>query len=158
MRTLCKSLFTLSIVAAPLFSGALVLQVADPAANPEAHAQHAVLVARITACKSPERTALTATAEGVIDGARRTIPLKVIPLSTSGTFAIMREWPERGTWAIKIIATNPEYKDYATSVLVPFENNFLRWAGTKHYFHEPTRAEIAAVLSGESGGPRASLN
>jgi hypothetical protein len=158
MRTLCKSLLALSIVAAPLFSGALVLQVGDPAANSEAHMKHAVLVAKITACKSPERIAVTAVAEGIADGALRSIPLKVIQLSTPGTFAVMREWPERGTWAVKIIATNPDYKNYAASVLVPFDKNSLRWAGIKHYLREPTNAEIAAVLGGELGSAGTSLN
>ena len=78
-------------------------------------AKHAVLVARISAGHSPERTTVTATAEGVVNGIRKTIPLKVIPLSTAGTFAVTREWPEEGTWAVKMIATNPDYKDYATA-------------------------------------------
>jgi hypothetical protein len=119
---------------------------------------NAVLVARITACKSPEAVALTAAAEGVTDGARKSIPLKVIPLSKPGTFAITRAWPDRGNWAVKLLATNPDYKNYSASVLVPFEGNSLQWAGIKHYFREPTNAEMAAVLSGESNNPRMSLH
>ena len=146
MKRLLKPLFALSILAAPLFAGALLLQIADPAANQEALGKHAVLVARITACHSPEKTVVTGTAEGVLNGMRKTIPLKVISLSTAGTFAVTREWPEEGVWAVKLIATNPDYKDYATSVIVPTRKGSVEWAAVKHYFHAPTEAEVSISL------------
>jgi hypothetical protein len=146
MRIFWKTLIALSI-AAPIFAGALVLEIGNPANNPEAKAKHAVLVARITACHSPEKTAIAATAEGLVDGSRRSIPLKIVPLSSPGTFAVPREWPERGVWAVKMIATNPEYKNYATGVLVPVEKDSFRWAEVKHYFHAPSAGEVDAVLS-----------
>lgn len=135
------------MLAAPLFGGALVLDIGNPSANPEAIAKHAVLVARMTACTSPEKTIVTASAEGIVDGMRKSIPLKIVPLSTAGTYAITREWPVEGSWAVRIIATNPDYKDYAASVVVPLENGALQWAGVKHYYRTPpAEAEIAAVL------------
>jgi hypothetical protein len=147
MQTLWKSLFALSILAAPLFSGALLLEVGSPAANPEALAKNAVLVARITACHSPERTTVTATAEGLVNGLRRSIPLKVVSLSTPGTFAVAREWPEQGAWAVKMVATNPDYKDYATSVIVPVKKNMVQLAAVKQYFHAATSGEVSATLN-----------
>lgn len=147
MRTLWKPLFVLSMLAVPLFAGALVLSIGNPSANPEAAARHAVLVARITACHSPEKTTVTATAEGIVNGVRRSVPLKVIPLSTAGTFAVARAWPEQGTWAVKMIATNPDYKDYATSVVVPIDKNSAQLGSVKHYFHTPTDAEVAMSLN-----------
>lgn len=147
MKTFWKPMFAFCILAAPLFAGALLLQVGNPAANPEALEKHAVLVARITACHSPEKTTVTATAEGMINGVRQTIPLKVVPLSTAGTFAVTHEWPDQGTWAVKMIATNPDYKDYATSVVVPIEKNSGQFEAVKHYFHAPTEAELALSLN-----------
>ncbi|HEX4228690.1 MAG TPA: hypothetical protein VHZ07_08470 [Bryobacteraceae bacterium] len=147
MRTYWKSAFAVCTLAAPLFAGALLLQVGNPAANPEALEKHAVLVARTTACHSPERTTVTATAEGVVNGVRKTIPLKVIPLSTAGTFAVTREWPNQGTWAVKMIATNPDYKDYATAVVVPIERDLGQLGAVKHYFHAPTEAEVSSSLN-----------
>jgi hypothetical protein len=147
MWRLLKPLFTFSILATPLLAGALVLQVGDPAANQEALARHAVLVARVTACHSPEKTAVVATAEGVLNGTRKTVPLKVIPLSTAGAFAVTRQWPEEGVWAVKMIATNPDYKDYATGVIVPLHNNTVQWAAVKHYFHAPTESEVSNSLN-----------
>lgn len=147
MRSLWKSLLALSILAAPLLAGALRLEVGKPAANQEALAQHAVLVAWTTACHSPEKTTLTATAEGVVNGVRKSIPLKVLSLSAPGTFAVTREWPNEGTWAIKIVATNPEYKDYATSAVVPIQNNAAQLEAAKRYYHAPTENELALSIN-----------
>jgi hypothetical protein len=147
MKSLWKPLFVLCTMAAPLFAGALLLEVGNAASNPEALQSHAVLVARITACHSPGKTTVSATAEGVSGGVRQSIPLKVIPLSTAGTFAVTREWPEGGTWAIKMVATNPDYKDYATSVVVPVHNDSVQLSAVKHYFRAPTDAEVSLALN-----------
>jgi hypothetical protein len=147
MKSLWKPLFALSILAAPLFAGALLLEIGNPAANQEALAKQAVVVARITACHSPGKTTVTATAEGLVNGVRNSIPLKVIPLSTAGTFAVAREWPEQGTWAVKMIATNPDYKDYATSVVIPIQKNLVQLETVKHYSHAATSAEVSAALN-----------
>jgi len=147
MKTLLKSLFVSSALTVALFAGALTLQVGDPATDPEALRSHAVLVARITACNSPEKTVVTATAEGVVNGIRKTIPLKVLSLSTAGTFAVTRQWPEQGTWAIKLVATNPVYVNYVTSVVVPIHQDSAQLAAARHYYHAPTDAEVSLALN-----------
>lgn len=133
VKLLSKSALVLGMMALPSFAGALRLEVDTPASNPEALRDHAVLLARITACRSPEKTAVTATAEGTIDGVLQSIPLKVLSLSTAGTFAVLREWPATGTWIIKMVATNPDYKDYATSVVVPARGDSVQVAEAKNY-------------------------
>jgi len=157
MRTIYKPLIGVSILALPLLAGALRLEVSDVAGKPEAQLKHAVLMARTTACQSPEKTTITATAEGIVNGVRRSIPLKVIPLATGGTFVIAREWPEQGTWAVKLVAANPEYKNYSTGVVVPFEKASIRLAAVQHYYHAPTDAEVAAALE-KNTVARASIN
>jgi hypothetical protein len=147
MKIFWKSLFVLGILTIPLIAGALVLEVGNPASNPEALKNHAVLVARMTACHSPGETTVAATAEGMVNGIRKSIPLKVIALSTAGTFAVAREWPEQGTWAIKLVATNPEYKNYATSVLVPIRSDSVQLSSAKHYFHAASEAEVSLALN-----------
>jgi len=147
MKNLKKYSIALSILAVPLLAGALRVEVGSPAGNQEALAKQAVLVVRTTACHSPEKTTMTATAEGVVNGTRKSIPLKLISLSMPGTFAVTRQWPEQGTWAVKAIATNPEYKDYATSAVVPVEKNTAQWAAVKHYYHAPSEAEVLASLN-----------
>jgi hypothetical protein len=147
MRGVWKSMLALSILAAPLFAGALWLEVGNPATNQEALLQHAVLVAWTTACHSPEKTTVIATAEGVVNGMRKSIPLRVISLSVPGTFAVTREWPNGGIWAIKMVATNPEYKDYATSAVVPIRNSAAQLEAAKRYYHAPTETELSMSLN-----------
>lgn len=147
MNSMWRPLLALCVLSFPLFAGALLLEVSDPAGNPEALSHHAVLVVRTTACHSPGKTTVSATAEGILNGARQSIPLKVISLSTPGSFAVVREWPQRGTWAIKMAATNPDYKDYATSVVVPVRYGSVQLAAAKHYFHAPSDAEVSAALN-----------
>jgi len=142
-------------LAIPLFAGALALQVLNPAGNTEAQSKHLVVLARTTACHSPEKTQITATAESIVNGARQSVPLHVVALSASGTYGVAREWPAEGTWVIKLVATNPEYKSYATGALVAFESGSPQWASAKTYFHQPSDAEVAALLN--TTGQRSSL-
>ena len=151
MRTSVISAAATIVIGLPLLAGALIVEIGNPSANPEALSKHAVLVARTTACHSPQKTSLTASAEGAIDGQRRTIPLKLIPLSAPGTFGVAHEWPSTGTWAVKIVARNPEYQNYATGALIRFHGDSAEWSSVKHYFHEPTGAELAAMLDTQSG-------
>jgi hypothetical protein len=150
MRKLLGTAVIAGLSSALLFAGSLTLEVANPKTNPEAVAKNAALVARITACNSPEKTVVTATAESTSGGTRRSIPLKVTNLSTPGTFAVSHEWPKDGAWAVVMIATNPDYKDYATSVLVPVQNDTFSWAAVKHVYHRPTVGDIDAALSQNS--------
>jgi hypothetical protein len=157
MRTSITSVAAIVAVGLPLLAGTLMVEVGNPVANPEALTKHAVLVVRTTACRSPEKTSLTATAEGVIDGQRRSIPLKLIPLSTPGTFAVTREWSSTGTWIVKVVARNPEYQNHATGALVRFDGSSAQWASVKHYFHEPSVEDVDGMLDPHSGAANASL-
>lgn len=145
-RQFLTAVLSAVLLAAPLSAGALLLQVADPRTSIEAQAQHAVVMAQMTACHSPEKTLVSATAEGILAGKRTTLPLKVIKLSTPGMFAVRREWPSEGVWAVRMVATNPEYKDYATGVVVPVGKNSWRRAGAKQFFHAPTDEDVNSAL------------
>lgn len=147
MRSVLKSLCAVSILAAPLLAGALRIEVANPAANQEALSKNAVLVTQVTACHSPENTTVTATAEGVVNGTRKSIALKVIRLSTPGMFAISREWPTDGVWVVKMVAANPDYQNYAASAVVPIQKSSVRLGEVRRYYHVPTEAEVLMSLN-----------
>ena len=146
MRRFLVAVLAAGFVAAPVFAGALTLQADDPTANPEAVAKNAIVAAHTTACVSPEKTVVTATAEGIVDGKRVSMPLKVIRLSQAGSYAVAREWPASGAWVVKMIATNPDYKNYATSIVVPAESGAESRAKAKVFYHAPSEEEIDSVL------------
>ncbi len=146
MRKFFYASLAATFVTVPVFAGALTLQIDDAKANPEAMAQHAVVVAHITACHSPEMTMVTATAEGIANGKRQTVPLKVIKLSEPGAFAVSHEWPQDGRWIVKMIATNPEYKNYTTGIVVPIRKDGPSRASTKVFYHAPSPDEVNLIL------------
>lgn len=141
-----RNLLTLFLAAVPLFAGALTLQIDNPAANREAMAKNAIMTAHITACHSPEKTVVTATAEGIVKGERQTLPLTVIRLSQPGSFAVAREWPREGSWVVKMIATNPDYQNYATSIVVPVDRNSATRESAKVFYHAPSQDEVDSIL------------
>jgi hypothetical protein len=95
-------------LAGQLFAGGFWLQLGNPEASPEARKQNAVLTVKAGGCHDPATASLTATATGVVNGARQVIDLKVIRLSEPGTFAIAQQWPNTGRWVIQLVATNGE--------------------------------------------------
>jgi hypothetical protein len=146
MKRMFFTVFCAASLVTPLFSGALVLQISNPASNQEAKDKHAVLLAHLSACRSPEKTTVTAEAEGIVNGVRKTLPLQLIRLSTPGLFGVERQWPDHGKWVIMITAKNPDYGDYAPSAMVLAENDSVNWAAIKNYPHVPTTDEVAAFL------------
>jgi hypothetical protein len=145
-RKVITALLSAAFLAAPLFAGALTLVVSDPGASPDAQAKHAAVMVRTTACNSPEKTVVTAAAEGIVSGRRQTIPLKVIGLAAPGVFAVQQQWPRDGVWTVRFTATNPDYKNYATGVVVPVHDKVYSSVGAKVFYHAPTDEDVNSVL------------
>lgn len=45
---------------------------------------------------------LSGTAEGLVNGARRSMPLRFDTTSNTDVFALRRQWPAEGTWILRI--------------------------------------------------------
>ncbi|MBV8812087.1 MAG: hypothetical protein JO033_25750 [Acidobacteriaceae bacterium] len=128
-----------------LVAGGFVLQIGNPSANPEAKARHAVLVIRGYACANPEKTTVKATAEGITNGKRETIPLKLISLSGQSTYAITRQWPAQGEWVLTLVASNPRFQ-WQPAEIVHVQGDSADFANTQTLSHAPTAGEIEAAL------------
>jgi hypothetical protein len=92
-------------LAAQLYAGGFYLQAGKPDTE-EARKANAVLTMKATGCNDPAKTTVTATAEGLVNGERRTIALKLTPLSEPGSYALTRQWPKEGRWVIHLSATS----------------------------------------------------
>ncbi len=130
---------------ASLLAGGFLLQVGNPSANPEAKAQHAVLVVRGYACTNPEKVTVTATAEGIVNGKRETIPLKLTTLSAQGTYALTRQWPEEGEWVIALVGSNPKYQWQPASI-VHVVGDTADFTSVRQLNHPPSATEVEAAL------------
>ncbi len=132
--------------AAALMAGGFTLDIGRPSANPEAQAQHAVLIVRSYACAHPEKTSITATAEGIVNGKRETIPLKLIPLANPGAYVVRQQWPARGRWVVTLSATNSAF-GWQPSALVSVNGDSANFASVKRTSRTPTSEEIQTALN-----------
>lgn len=132
--------------AAVLMAGGFALEIGRPSANPEAQTQHAVLIVRSYACSHPEKTSITAKAEGIVNGKRETVPLKLIPLGSPGTYVVRRQWPAEGRWVVTLSATNSAF-GWQPSVLVSVNGDSANFASVKHSSRIPTSEEVQASLN-----------
>ena len=62
----------------------------------------AAFVVRTYRHSRPEAIPLTGTAEGVVDGERRSVSLRFRPTGQPGVFAVDQSWPETGAWVLAI--------------------------------------------------------
>lgn len=94
---------------------------------------------------------LSGTAEGLVDGARRSIPLRFDTTGRPGVFAVRRQWPSDGTWLLRIALQHTtaivtvDRSGNVASVRVPTElsagNQLPRPVGAKEI--DSTLAEAA---------------
>ncbi len=96
------------VLAGQLFAGGFWLQLGNPEASVEARKANAVVTIKATGCHDPATAKVTATATGMVDGQRRSIPLKLEVLSEPGMFALSQQWPKQGTWVIELVGKNDQ--------------------------------------------------
>jgi hypothetical protein len=95
-----RKIIVLAGLASQLFAGGFYLTLGNPEAHSQAKKAGAVLTIKASGCGEPEKAQITATAIGVVSGKRQEIPVKVMPLSDPGMFAVTQQWPKEGRWVI----------------------------------------------------------
>jgi hypothetical protein len=129
-----------------LVAGGFALEIGKPSANPGAQAKNALLVVRGYACAAPEKTTISARAEGVVNGKRESIPLKLISLSGESTYAITRQWPAEGKWIITLVEANPRFPSQP-SAIVKMNGNSVDWASITRLPRSPSPQQIEVALN-----------
>lgn len=110
----------------------------------EAAADGKAVVVRTYRCGTPSSFKLVGTAEGVVDGARKTIPLAIARAGEEGVFTVARQWPAEGKWALVFSVEG----SHAVSTLVELEPGAtIRVASQKTTYEKPTPADVHAVLA-----------
>lgn len=108
MRNMLRFVMPAMVLAGQLMAGGFYLQLGNPDASAEARKANAVLTIKATGCHDPATATLTATAVGMVNGKRQSIPLQVTKLSEVGMFALSQQWPKDGKWVIELVARNGE--------------------------------------------------
>jgi hypothetical protein len=144
-RILKRSLAMAMMSAVASWAGALILEVGNPAANPEAKSINATLVARVTACHDPAKSKVTASFVRSYGGELKRKQLEVTALQTPGTFAIVGAAPPGSV--IDLAVTNPEYQNYQPRVLIRSDAHGVEWSSISRFFSTPpTDSDVKSIL------------
>ena len=136
-------------------AGALLLAegftftIGSPVASQDFQAKGASFVFRTEGCAEPAKPQISATAEGLVKGARRSVALKVMPTSKPGVYAVFQNWPAEGGWVVNLKGT---CADSSAGALVPIgPKGFIR-EYSKFFPRPATDAEIDASLKSHPQG------
>jgi hypothetical protein len=139
-----KTIVTLILACAgQLLAGGFFLQLGNPEANPEARKLGAVVVIKAAGCHDPAKAQVTATAVGMVNGQRRTIPLEVKSLSGPGEFALAQQWPKEGKWVIQLVGKND---DMFTNTLISAGPDGVDRLHAKFNMKAFDRSDVEAML------------
>jgi hypothetical protein len=122
-RMLCRAtgaaLLGLCSLAPALAGGPPWISVEAPV-DPQNHAARgAALLVHVYGCGAPMDTPVEAVAEGLVNGERRSVAIKLRPTGQRGVYAIDQQWPAEGTWALALTL-----KDHApTTTLIQLGPN-----------------------------------
>jgi hypothetical protein len=136
---------SLLLLSLPAIAGGFYIELGTPSASKETAARDASLVARLTGCHQPERGTLRGTAEGVVNGKRQSIPIKVAALPKTGMFAVQQTWPKEGQWVLHLTATHPGV-EATTTTLVKVNGKDFERGSAKYFPRAATAAEVNAFL------------
>jgi hypothetical protein len=51
---------------------------------------------------TPQSALVTGTADGLVNGERRSLALEITPTGVEGLFVLRRQWPARGVWVLRL--------------------------------------------------------
>jgi hypothetical protein len=141
------------------YAGGFQLSVESASATSTHKTKDAVLFVQTFGCHTPADAAVTATAEGVVNGERRSLPLELVYDST-GVYALKQQWPSEGSW---VLAITGEYNGITSTLIVDLGPNGKVHPGTRMVPGErkgvharlmqrkPTPAEIDSALKAVTG-------
>ncbi|HUD98940.1 MAG TPA: hypothetical protein VMR62_05160 [Bryobacteraceae bacterium] len=136
-------------IAAPAMGGGFTFAIGSPVASQDFHFKAAVFVFRTEGCSEGAKAQVSATAEGIVKGERRSIVLNVLPGNKPGVFGIYQSWPAEGQWLVDLRGT---CADLSAGAIVPIgPKGFVREA-SKFFSRPATDSEIDASLKGLSKG------
>ena len=123
--------------------------IGSPVAAQEFQMKSAAFVFRAEGCADPAKPQVTATAEGLVKGARKSVVLKLQPGSKPNIYAIFQTWGPDGDWVVNLKGTCASANAGAVVPIGP--KGFIR-ESAKFYPRSATDAEIDASLKALSSG------
>ena len=148
-----------------VYAGGFQLAVEAPASG-YTHVKDAVLLVRTYGCHTPADANVTATAEGIVNGRRTSIPLE-LKADEKGVYAITQQWQSEGTWILSFTGT---YNGMTCTVFVDLadggkvhpdtriEAGYKTGKHARAFNRKPTSDDIESALKssgavGQAGSP-----
>ena len=117
MRSVALAALFSAALAAPALAGPPWISIELPANPYDRASRGAFLLVHAFHHGTAINAILTGTAEGIVDGQRRTIKLEFATTGRDGVRALRKMWPDQGVWTLVITAAQgPD--DGATAVIV----------------------------------------
>jgi hypothetical protein len=114
-------------------------------------AKDALFAVRTEGCPDPATAKITGTAEGLVNGARQSAEVTLMPAAAPGVYVVMRDWPVDGAWVVNLSGVCAGAK---AGALVPVGRaGFIR-ESSKFFPRFTTKAELDATLKSISGGSK----
>jgi hypothetical protein len=139
----------LAAVGAFALADGFTFAIGSPVASQDFQAKAAAFVFRTEGCAMPAGSQIGGTAEGLVKGARRSMPLNVIAMSKPGVYAVYQSWPAEGDWVVTLKGT---CATATAGAIVPIgPKGFLR-ESSKFLTRPATSTEVDAALHALSQG------
>ena len=141
-----------------VYAGGFQLTVEAPASD-YTHVKDAVLLVRTYGCHTPADANVTATAEGIVNGRRTSIPLE-LKADEKGVYAITQQWQSEGTWILSFTGT---YNGMTCTVFVDLadggkvhpdtriEAGYKKGTHARAFNRKPTSDDIESALKSLTG-------
>ncbi|MCU1337133.1 MAG: hypothetical protein JWO19_2714 [Bryobacterales bacterium] len=107
------------------------------------------LAVRAESCADPAKAQLSGTAEGIENGVRRSVPLRVVPAATPGAYAVLHDWPPQGVWVLNL--TGHCGSSTASAIVAIGTNGLFIRESSKFFPRAATAAEVESVLTNLRG-------
>jgi hypothetical protein len=142
LATLQSGLATLAFAMVAMAEG-FTFAVGSPVASQDFQFKTAAFVFRTAGCTDPAKPQISATAEGIVKGERRSAALKVMPGTKPGVYAVFQSWPAEGKWVVNLKGT---CGNLSAGAIVPVgPKGFIR-ESSKFFPRPATDSEIETSL------------
>lgn len=101
------------------------------------------LLVRTYRCGTPSEFTVAGSAEGIVDGQPRSLPLKLTRTAEPSVFAVTRQWPSEGRW---VLTFRTEGAVFVNALVELQAGAALRIASQESSYKKITPGQIAAVL------------
>jgi hypothetical protein len=125
------------------------IAVGNPIAANMPAMKSAAFAVRLENCASETR-AIEGTAEGIVNGERKSIALKFFAAETPGAYVVGQTWGREGKW---VMAMHASCGDAKAGAIVPVNAQGIVRESSKFFPHVPKKEEIETALK-EQGGPK----